>query len=91
MVNEDSPAAFIVSTYEDNAVGYKNSLSLANSYSLTTVPFELHIFAKGDHGMSLGDENVYKTTNLDLNKKNFSEWFNLFLNFLKGLNITINE
>ena len=41
--------------------------------------------------MSLGDENVYKTTNLDLDKKNFSEWFNLFLNFLKGLNITINE
>jgi hypothetical protein len=98
LVSKNSPPAFIFSTFNDQVVPVKNSLLLASAYEEMGVPFSLHIFKSGRHGLSLGDETVY--FNGDLNgesgvikstSKNFYEWFSLAINFLKELGFCKKE
>ena len=55
-VTPDSPPAFIWHTADDGAVPVENSLSLAAAYSRCGVPYELHVFPHGRHGLGLADE-----------------------------------
>ena len=57
-VNKDSVPAFIWSTDEDASVPCENSLQMALAYRKAKVPMELHIFAKGQHGLSLATSEV---------------------------------
>jgi len=52
-VNEDTPVAFLWHTFEDTAVPVENSLLYASSLRKHNIAFELHIFPKGGHGLSL--------------------------------------
>lgn len=52
-VDENTPPAFIWHTAEDGSVPVENSISLAAAYSRAGVPFELHIFPEGRHGIGL--------------------------------------
>ena len=52
-VKENTPPAFIWHTAADQAVPVENSLLLATAYSRAKVPFELHIFPEGKHGLAL--------------------------------------
>ena len=90
-INEKSPIGFFVTTYEDSAVGYKNTLRLIEKYSTVNIPFEVHIFNKGDHGMSLGNSEVYPVHALNESMHNFEKWFELFINFLRINGIDIND
>lgn len=53
IVDKQSPEAFIFHTYEDGFVKVKNALYIAQQYHEQKIPFELHIFRNGHHGMSL--------------------------------------
>lgn len=55
-VTADTPPAFIWHTAEDASVPVENSLNLALAYSRAGVPFEMHIFPKGKHGLGLAKE-----------------------------------
>ena len=55
-VNEDTPIAFIWSTFADATVPVQNSLSLAEAMREKDIPCELHIYCKGEHGLSLANE-----------------------------------
>lgn len=57
-VNETTPPAFIWHTFADQAVPVQNSLMLASAYTNAKVPFELHIFPEGVHGLSLCNEQT---------------------------------
>lgn len=57
-VDKDSVPAFIWSTYNDDLVPCENSLIMALAYKKAGVPFELHIFEPGAHGLSLATEEV---------------------------------
>lgn len=52
-VTKDTPPAFIWHTAADASVPVENSLNLAAALSLHGVPFELHIFPEGRHGLGL--------------------------------------
>lgn len=52
-VTKESSPAFIWHTMEDDAVPVSNSLMMAQAYLKCGVPFELHIFEKGWHGVSV--------------------------------------
>ncbi len=52
-VSGQTPPAFIWHTAEDASVPVENSLNLAAAYSRCGVPFELHIFPQGGHGLGL--------------------------------------
>ena len=55
-VDENTPPAFIWHTFSDNAVPVENSLLLAEAMRRKNVPFELHIYPEGQHGLSLATE-----------------------------------
>lgn len=52
-VREDMPQAFIWHTFEDTVVPVQNSLMLADAMRKKNVPFELHVFPEGPHGLGL--------------------------------------
>ena len=53
-VTKDTPPCFIWHTWEDNAVPVENSLQFAAALRQARVPFDLHIYQKGHHGIGLG-------------------------------------
>ena len=54
-VDEDSAPAFLLHTANDQVVHVKNALCLANAYADRGLPFEMHIYPKGPHGMALAN------------------------------------
>ena len=55
-VNETVPPCFIWHTATDVAVPPQNSLLFAQSLSKHKIPYELHIYPRGDHGISLASK-----------------------------------
>lgn len=55
-VTKDTPPAFIWHTAEDNCVPVRNSLVYAEALSQNKIPFELHIYPYGCHGLSTCDK-----------------------------------
>jgi len=53
-VTKDTPPCFIWHTWEDGAVPAENSLHFAEALRKEGVPFALHIYQKGGHGLGLG-------------------------------------
>ncbi len=52
-VTKETPPCFIWHTWEDNAVKVENSLDFAAALRKANVPFDLHIYQKGPHGIGL--------------------------------------
>ena len=61
-VSADTPPTFIWHTNEDSLVPAENSLLLALAMRKHHIPVELHLYAKGGHGLGLADE---RTMNVD--------------------------
>ena len=57
-VTSDTPRCFIWHTAEDDAVPVQNSLMFASALAANQVPFEMHIYPHGGHGLSLANELV---------------------------------
>ena len=55
-VSPDTPPTFLWHTAEDGSVPVENSLMYAASCRRNGVPFELHIFERGGHGLSTCEE-----------------------------------
>jgi len=53
-VTKDTPPCFIWHTAEDKGVLVENSLMFADALKKADVPFALHIYEKGPHGLGLG-------------------------------------
>lgn len=57
-VTDDTPPAFLWHTAEDELVPVQNSLILAKALADHHIPFELHVYPKGRHGLGLAQEFV---------------------------------
>jgi acetyl esterase/lipase len=55
-VTPETPSCFIWTTYEDKAVPLENSLMFAQALRSNHVPFALHVYERGGHGMGLADK-----------------------------------
>lgn len=55
-VTKDTPPCFLWTTFEDKAVPMENSMQFADALRKAGVPFDLHIYQKGGHGMGLGSQ-----------------------------------
>lgn len=55
LVRFDTPPAFLWHTVSDDAVPVENSMLYAAALRKSGVPFELHLYEKGRHGLSLCD------------------------------------
>ncbi len=55
-VNANTPPSFLWHTFEDGLVSVKNSLLYTSALQSAGIPFELHIYQRGGHGLSLANE-----------------------------------
>jgi len=80
-VSERTPPAFLWHTADDSLIFAGNSLRFANALAAHRVPYELHIFENGVHGLSLSDD----TTAVDETQRNadVAAWFELAAKWLK--------
>lgn len=84
-VKENSSPAFIWATANDECVPGENSLYYALACKERNVPFELHVFEDGQHGLSLCNEEVY-TVN-----EPAREWIKLSFTWLKNRGFKITD
>lgn len=56
-VTKDTPPCFVWHTYEDRGVRVENSLQFAEALQRAGVPFDLHVYQKGQHGLGLGSRD----------------------------------
>jgi len=79
-VSSDTPPTFIWHTAEDDIVYVEGSLEYCLELKKHNVPFELHVFEKGPHALSLCDETTVRSPeHLELTCR---AWFGLALNWL---------
>jgi acetyl esterase/lipase len=55
-VTASTPSCFLWTTFEDRTVPMENSMMFAEALRKNRVPFDLHIYQKGGHGMGLKDK-----------------------------------
>lgn len=75
-VGKHTPPSFIFHTYNDNVVPVEDSLIFAGKLAEYNVPFDLHIFTNGCHGMSIANDLVSCVNN------EFSKWVDMASNWL---------
>ena len=81
-VTSSAPPAFIWHTRNDADVPVANSLKLADAYEAAGVPFELHIYGNGVHGLSIADECVYPASEVPRHSSALPGWVDLSINWL---------
>lgn len=59
-VNADTPPAFLWATADDELVPIQNTLSMAQGLAEHQIPFELHIFERGHHGLAMASQATAK-------------------------------
>jgi len=80
-VTADTPPAFIWHTAEDEMVPVEHSLVFASAMKRAGVPFELHVFPHGRHGLGLAEgTNPFKISSPEV-----AEWRTLCVRWLHGL------
>lgn len=84
LIDENSAPAFIWSTFNDGAVPCDNALLAALKYKERKVPVSVHVFGKGQHGLSVADATVYKNSDaVDNMSVSAPEWVRLALEWLE--------
>ncbi len=75
-VGEHTPPAFIWHTLTDQSVPVENSFLFANAMKKANIPFELHIYPDGPHGLSLGTRETISSAT-DRFNPHVSSWIEL--------------
>ena len=78
-VNENTPKTFLWHTFADNGVPVESSMRFAEALLQHHVPYELHIFPEGPHGLSLAN----KSTGTSLPA--VQPWIDLSITWLENL------
>ena len=73
-VTKDTPPCFLWHTSEDKSVSVENSIEFAHALAKNNVPFDLHIYQQGRHGLGLADK--YPFTNAHPWTKDLLYWLN---------------
>lgn len=76
-----TPPSFVWHTREDMTVPVTDSIKYVSALEQHQVEYELHIFSKGKHGLSLADSRTGKQQN-NINAQ-VSRWIDLFIEWLQ--------
>lgn len=79
-ISENTPPSFIWHTFEDVLVNVSHSIDFAKRMSEIKVPFELHIFEKGEHGLALCDRTTARKASH--HNSHVIKWFDLCMEWL---------
>ena len=72
----DSAPIFLAHTFNDPIVDVRNAMALGNAYAEAGVPFEMHIYPDGPHGLSVANETSARGRPGYINPA-FAEWVRL--------------
>ena len=82
LVSKHTPKTFIWHTVADETVLVENSLLFGMALRKNKIPFEMHLFSKGEHGLGVsqmeehfGDQRV--------KNGNTGKWLDLFANWVE--------
>ena len=89
-VDKNTSPCFLWHTADDGCVPVKNSLVFAEKLSEYSVPFELHVFEKGVHGLSLANQ-LTNSPNCNMINQPVSKWLELSLNWLALRGFTLDK
>ena len=81
LVDDRTPPAFIWHTATDGAVPVENSLLFASALSAHKIPFELHVYPRGPHGLSLATRET-SCGNRGLEDARVAEWIRLAVEWI---------
>ncbi len=90
-VTKECPPCFIWHTAADTCVPVENSLLLASACRSEGVPFSLHIFERGWHGLSLCNEETGGQTPEDAEHVRVGKWAELALSWLSSRGFSVKE
>ena len=82
-LGENTPPACLWHTANDQAVNVQNTLKMATALSEAKIPFEVHIFPDGPHGMALATEATGASPNM-INPR-VAEWPRLADGWMKSV------
>ena len=80
-VDEKTAPAFIWHTANDGCVPVMNSLIYAEALSKANIPYELHIYPKGCHGLSLANRET-SVNNKAIEIPHIAEWINMAIHWV---------
>lgn len=72
----DSAPIFLAQTFNDPTVDVRNAMALGKVYAEAGVPFEMHIYPDGPHGLSVANEITARGKPRLINSA-FAEWVRL--------------
>lgn len=85
-VGNQTPPTFIFHTANDPLVPVRNALDYSQALSQKDIPFELHIFSQGVHGLATARKISATKRSGEINPE-VAEWMSLSLNWLKLMGI----
>ena len=83
LVSNDTPKTFLWHTFNDGTVPVQNSLLFANALAEKNIPFELHIYPNGVHGLGLCEESTAMNGKSEHIDNHVATWFNLACQWIK--------
>lgn len=87
LVAAQTPPTFIWGSIKDDLTPYLDHIApYVRALAANQVPFELHEFSTGGHGMALANQYT-GTVNYDRTDEHMARWLPLFLDWLKQLKI----
>lgn len=88
-VTPNTSPAFLWTTVNDNCVPFANSVEYAMELSKNRVPFELHVFRNGRHGLSVATvDTAWDSSGAGIDD-NVAQWKNLAKNWLESLGFVV--
>jgi len=91
LVRTDMPPVYLWHTVEDSAVPVRNSLVLATALNEADIPLAMNIYYRGQHGLSLANEQVYETGNVPPHTKSVETWVDSCTEFFTEMGLTIED
>ena len=82
-VSEHTPPTYLWHTAADGVVPVENSLLFASALSAHKIPFELHVFPEGGHGLSLVTDLMTPSHYLHL-QNHVGRWFDETVEWLRS-------
>lgn len=82
MVHSDTPPMFIWHTFSDDCVPLSDPLALSDALYKSNVPFELHVFPYGRHGLSVCNEEVTMPDCPENNDPYLRRWVDMAIQWL---------
>ena len=82
LVRRDMMPVFLWHTRTDDSVPVDGTLKLASALAENDVPFSLHVFSYGRHGLATADDLVYRRDNLPPVSDGVRDWPELAVRFL---------